>query len=115
MHLSKPVSDYRLFNHCALLIENSVRLREKTEQLILRQKASLAEFMRLEVEMAHTFLDVARTTKSELTRERCLTKALRAREMAEQWIRGHAEERTELAELLAGLVTRQELRRFQTQ
>lgn len=104
LHLVKPL-DLTLFDHCALLLEESYRLHETIHQSILQQKTSVTDFIWLEVQMAHTFLDVARTTRSEATKRRCLQKALRVHEVAVRliWRQGyvHPELEKALDELLA--------------
>ena|GEM_PF-6736496 len=103
----KPV-DLDFFDHCALLLEESQRLREKTEQITVRQNASVTDFIWLEVQTAHTFLNAAMTTKIEATKRRCLRKALCAHDVVVRFLGQQEQVHSELRKALDELMARYE-------
>ena len=86
LHLSKPI-DFSVFGKLSLLLRERGQLRERLVELKAVQSAALWEFMRLEIEMANTFLEVAATTSDPETRQRCLGRAQVAAGLVERWLR----------------------------
>lgn len=90
LHLSKPV-DFALLEQLARSVQAARQGVAQLEQTNARQLEAFGDLLRAEIEMAHTFLDVALTTQNAETRARCLMKAqrtearLQARMMPRSW------------------------------
>jgi CheY-like chemotaxis protein len=76
LHLSKPV-DFGLLEQLAQTIKATRQGLAQLEQTNVRPHQAFGELLRVEIAMAHTFLDVALTTGNPETRARCLLKAQR--------------------------------------
>ena len=85
LHLSKPV-DLAVFEELPLLLQQSGRLRAKFSELKAVHSDAILQFIRLEVEMASIFLDVAANTTNPETKHRCLAKMQCACDRVARWI-----------------------------
>src|SRR5689334_10156178 len=77
LHLPKPV-DFGLLEQLAATVKTSRERIATARELGKLQLQATGKFMLVQLDMAHTLLDVAQTTRNTQTRDRCITKARRA-------------------------------------
>ena len=86
LHVSK-LFDFSLFGELSLLLRESAQLRERFAEPKAVQCARFRALMRMQIQMANTFLEVAATTCDPAWRKRCLGKAQVAAGQVERWLR----------------------------
>jgi len=103
--LHKPV-DFDVFDRLVLLLQENHRLRRQMQWQVDVSDENSRGIIRLAIHMASTLLDVASTTCSSETRERCLRKAHKALDDAGRWLNKRSPNDQELRTSLIRLTHR---------
>jgi CheY-like chemotaxis protein len=80
LHLTKPV-DFAVFEELLSLLQETARLAKQSHYLAFAQAVASKTLLSAQVEMTAIFLKLAQTTGVPETRQRCLHKARRARDV----------------------------------
>jgi len=88
LHLAKPL-EISVLEELSLLVDEMGRLADRAKQQRERQQQATLVLARCSIEMGDVLLQVARTTRMDATRDRCISKVRRICDRLIFWVERH--------------------------